>query len=378
MSHAEQLEQETEQTRAQIADTLDELRACMTPGRVLDQLADRMSDGAAAAFARNLKDQTVDNPLAVTLIGAGLAWMMLGPRGASTGGLMRRSGERLREAANDAAENVRGAVDRTGKAASAKSAEWRGKTSSMGEEAGEGLTSAAERARQAGADAADAIRDTTGSMTDAARQRATQTADTVRDTAGSIAESARDTAGQAGDAVSGTAASMSESMQHNMATAYDSISEGARRTAGSLSESTKAAGQRTLQSGTAFLDFCRDQPMVVAGLGLAVGAMIGALLPTSETEDRLMGETSDRVKERAQGVASEQYEGAKKVGERAVEAAKDEAVKQANVEGKGAGAKEEKDRAAGEETADGPTLVPSDQSELERRGQPWTADNAPL
>src|SRR5205085_1358392 len=50
MSHAEQLERETERTRTQIANTLDELRTCMTPGHVLDQLADRVSDGAAAAF----------------------------------------------------------------------------------------------------------------------------------------------------------------------------------------------------------------------------------------------------------------------------------------------------------------------------------------
>ncbi|KRR27591.1 DUF3618 domain-containing protein [Bradyrhizobium retamae] len=73
MSHVEQLERETEQTRAEISSTLDELRACMTPGHVLDRLADRVSQGAGAAFTRNLKDQTVNNPLPVMLIGAGLA-----------------------------------------------------------------------------------------------------------------------------------------------------------------------------------------------------------------------------------------------------------------------------------------------------------------
>jgi hypothetical protein len=77
MSHAEQLERETEQTRAEISSTLDELRACMTPGHVLDQMVDRVSGGTGAAFMRNL------NPLPVTLIGAGLAWLMLGSRGTS-------------------------------------------------------------------------------------------------------------------------------------------------------------------------------------------------------------------------------------------------------------------------------------------------------
>ncbi len=43
MSHAEQLERETEHAREQIANPLDELRTRMTPGYVLDQLADRMA-----------------------------------------------------------------------------------------------------------------------------------------------------------------------------------------------------------------------------------------------------------------------------------------------------------------------------------------------
>src|SRR5439155_22330322 len=107
MSHAEQLERETEQTRTQIANTLDELRTCMTPGHVLDQLADRVSDGAAAAFAQNLKHQTVNNPLPVVLIGAGLAWLMLGPRGSSAGGFMRGTADRLRNATNEATDTMR-------------------------------------------------------------------------------------------------------------------------------------------------------------------------------------------------------------------------------------------------------------------------------
>jgi len=56
------------------------------------------------------------------------------------------------------------------------------------------------------------------------------------------------------------------------------------------------------------------------------------LLPRTETEDRLMGETSDQLKERAQDLAAQQYESAKKVGEHAVKAAEDEAAKRAGQE----------------------------------------------
>ncbi len=362
MSHVEQLEQETEQTRSRIADTLDELRACMTPGHVVDQLADRLSDGAAAAFARNLKDQTVSNPLPVALIGAGLAWLMLSPRG-SNRSFIRGSGARLRTATNDAAESVGDMADSAGRAASGKSAEWSESAANFGRNARETLSATTERAGQAGGDMAGSVKDAAGSMTDAAQQAAAQTAGTFRRTAGSMADSTRESVARAADTMCETAGSVSDSMQ---------------RTAGAVSESAKAAGQRTLQSGSAFLDFCRDQPMILAGFGVAVGAMIGALLPTTETEHQLMGEASDRVKAAAQDLAEKQYESAKKAGERAFDAAKDEAVKQMNQNDKPDHPKDQEERTDNEVKSEGATLVPSEQSELERRGQPWSAEDAPI
>src|SRR5690349_12839297 len=243
MSHAEQLERETEQTRAAIADTLDELRACMTPGHVLDQLADRMSDGSTAAFARNLRDQTVNNPLPVALIGTGLAWLMLGRRGT-------RSGDAL--GAGRAAEVGRRTARDT-----------------MGE-----FSETADTARELAGDASDAIRD-----------RAASAAGTVRDQMASTADAVRD-----------QAASAADSVQRTTAAGYQTLTDAARRTAASVTDSTKAASQRTLQSGSALVDFCREQPLVLAGLGIALGAIMGALLPATEAESRLMGKTSDEVK----------------------------------------------------------------------------------
>ena len=76
MTYTERLEHETEQTRSQIASTLDELRACMTPGQVFNRIAHRVGDAGGAAFVANLKRQTINNPVPVALIGAGLAWLI--------------------------------------------------------------------------------------------------------------------------------------------------------------------------------------------------------------------------------------------------------------------------------------------------------------
>ncbi|MDE5454065.1 DUF3618 domain-containing protein [Bradyrhizobium sp. CSA112] len=351
MSHAEQLERETEQTRAEISSTLDELRACMTPGHVLDQMVDRVSGGTGAAFMRNLKDQTVSNPLPVTLIGAGLAWLMLGSRGTSAGGLMRGTADHLRNVAGDAADSMREATDAASRTASDKKSEWGDAASRLGKEASANLSSTAERARESATEAGSSMREAAGSVAESAQQATSDAAGAMRDTAGS----------------------MTDSVQRSAAAGYEAAADSARRTASTLSESTKAVGQRTWRTGSTFLDLCREQPLMLTGLGVAVGAMIGALLPATETEDQLMGQTSDRVKERAQDVASEQYQDVKEAGERVVEAVQDEAQQLA---GKGEGGS--KDEMAGHAKAHEAKLAPEQQADPEWTGQPWKAENAPL
>jgi hypothetical protein len=63
------------------------------------------------------------------------------------------------------------------------------------------------------------------------------------------------------------------------------------------------------------LDFCRDQPLVLAGLGIALGAAVGAAFPSTETEDQWMGDVSDEVKEQTRTFTKGRYESAKSTAE---------------------------------------------------------------
>jgi hypothetical protein len=72
-----ELEQDAERARAQLATTLDEFRARMTPGQVLDEVVDYARESGGADFLRNLSAQVRANPLPITLVGAGLAWLMM-------------------------------------------------------------------------------------------------------------------------------------------------------------------------------------------------------------------------------------------------------------------------------------------------------------
>ncbi len=89
--------------------------------------------------------------------------------------------------------------------------------------------------------------------------------------------------------------------------------------ASTVAQSTVALEESAVAATRSFVDFAKDQPLVLAGLGLAIGAALGAALPETEAEERLMGDAAEKVKERAQHLAAEQMQIAKQVGEHVVE-----------------------------------------------------------
>jgi len=101
--------------------------------------------------------------------------------------------------------------------------------------------------------------------------------------------------------------------------------QGLERGVRGLSRSASDVGRRTGSGLSQLAQFIQDQPLIAAGLGLAIGAALGAALPETEMENRALGERADEVKARAREAAAEQVEKAKHVAERTYEAAKEEA-----------------------------------------------------
>jgi ElaB/YqjD/DUF883 family membrane-anchored ribosome-binding protein len=213
MSTSEQLEQEAEATRAEIAASLAELRERMTPGQVVDQAVAYVRDGRAGHFARNLGQQVVANPMPVALIGLGLGWLMMGTDRVTLG--------------------ARVAVKR-------------------------------------------ATRDSESDL--------------------------RETARAAGEAIGAAAEE-----------AYGTAADRTRELAGTIGRSAGAVGTNAASGGKNFAEFLRQEPLVLAGIGLALGAVVGAALKVSETEKAFMGKASDAVKEGVADAAEEKLDQAKAV-----------------------------------------------------------------
>jgi hypothetical protein len=286
ITQTERLERETEETRAQVERTLDELRARISPGQLLDQATDYFRNSSGRAFFGNLRDQVVENPVPVTLIGAGIAWLAL------SGAMGRRANGNGHARLDERDWTRRNWNER----------DW-GRTAARAEDlAGEGYQpSAAERARQAAeswtsdaraaaSDAGDALREGASNAADRASTFYDETAEAVtqaRRTAQDWAGDARAAAAEAGDRMRARAGELGDSA----AGMYEDTVRGTRRMARKAADYGRAA-RHAVEPDGALMTFCREQPMLVAGLGIAFGAALGAMLPTSRPERRIMGEAS--------------------------------------------------------------------------------------
>jgi len=240
MTTSAQLELEAEETRSQIAETLDELRDRMTPGQIVDQVIDYMRDSGGGVFMQNFRQQVVANPIPVTLVGAGIAWLAMASRRRGNGSIGRTTG----------------GVGNTG------SETW-----------------------------------------------------PVRDHASAVAEGWSDSAREAGGRIKGTANAAASAVNDAASATYDAAARGSRRGADLLGRTATTLRDNVASGGRSFTDLVKDQPLVLAGLGLALGALLGAVLPGTETEDQLMGDASDTAKSEAQGFAEQKVEQGKAAAE---------------------------------------------------------------
>jgi ElaB/YqjD/DUF883 family membrane-anchored ribosome-binding protein len=306
MSTSEQLERETEEERARISATLEELRARMTPGHVVDRLVDYATDSSGGMFFRNLRQQAIDNPVPVALVGAGLGWLaMAGRRHGSTSRMrpdVSRTADKIGAAGDMVADRARNAAD----TASDTASRW------------------SDRARSAASDLGQRGQTTASNLQDTARK----TTDSVADATSSTYSAAFEFAGDAASQAQGAARSAIGSVTETASTTYGAAADQARRAGDKLQESASEIRGKVTASGRSIMDFVYEQPFVLVGLGLAIGAAIGAASPPTEAEDELMGESSDALKAETADSAKEHLKKGQAVAGRAWQSAMEEADKQ--------------------------------------------------
>jgi hypothetical protein len=135
----------------------------------------------------------------------------------------------------------------------------------------------------------------------------------VRDGLSRDANSATNYASQIKDRVSDTASSYAESVSE--------FAEDTQRNVSERSARLKRQAQSTLQSGMNRV--LRDQPLAVAMAGLAAGAAVAAVFPSTEIEDRTLGSAGEGLRQAAGKAAEKVKDAAGKAGDRLKSAAEE-------------------------------------------------------
>ena len=282
------LERQAEAARAQVADTAESLRNKITPGQMVDEFTGMLSEGDAGAALRNLKAQVRDNPLPLALVGAGLAWLMFGQGRSESSGKSRPGalyGENEYGAWDDEEELLpEGFADED------PASQVYGSRSSASvyddEDHGDGSS-------------------LTGKISGAASSAMAMAGDAL-DTAKDTLSGAKHSAERAGQKIGKSAS-------------------GARR---ALDRRSRSVGRRGAKMRDATQDLIQREPLVLAALGLAAGAAIGALLPHTAVEDETFGGYGRKLRDAGEDMIEKGIEEAKDVASEVYDATRKEADRQ--------------------------------------------------
>lgn len=305
---ADHLEREVEARRASVESTLDALKDRMSVNQVIDEVGQFIGVEDARAALHTAGRQVRENPVALGMIGLGLAWLVLGNSGKDrrTGydGYTGRSGsyEPYSGGSRDWREerSGRGVIDKVVGAVSG-AAESVGHAASA---AGEKISSTLGGARDRASHYADDIGERSGSMRDSAYDRAAH----LREDMGARGDSLRHRAGDFRNA----AADRADDLRHR------------------ASDFRHAAADRAGHMRDQVSTTLEQQPLLIGGVAVVVGAVIGAALPRTRTEDRMMGQYRDDLMDEARaasaGLRDRAMDAAHHTYDAAVDAARDEGL----------------------------------------------------
>lgn len=297
-TETERLAREAEQHRSQVDSTLDQLKDRFSVGQIVDELSGYVREGQGAEMVKNLNRQVRDNPLALGLVGAGIAWLLVGQG-------VRDEGRRLKGRYDDWRDDD-DSFDRDRLSGGGYPiADGRPHTVGSGPYVGPaGSVPGGSSSTYGGS--AGSSQDGGPSVADRARGAASSVSGAASSAASSLAGAAR----SAGSGVSGAAQSASSTLSN----AAGAASEGVSRALHDAQDAAYGAGDAVYRGGAyagervasygrrakrSFLDTLQEEPLIVGAVALAIGAAVGAALPATRREDQLFGGARDRLRDDA-------------------------------------------------------------------------------
>jgi hypothetical protein len=136
----------------------------------------------------------------------------------------------------------------------------------------------------------------------------------------SLSETMRQAGRKASDAV--------HSAQDKISDAMGSAGDAGKSAAHSVSSAAASAKSKAAEFGhgtqRGLMDLIQREPLLIGGLAVAVGAAIGSALPSTKVEDRMIGDTRDRLVDKSKELVQEGVQRAGELAEAAYSGAKAE------------------------------------------------------
>ncbi|MGC3874710.1 DUF3618 domain-containing protein [Halomonas sp. GXIMD04776] len=270
----EEIESDIEGNRERLDRTLHELEEKISPQRLIDTTLDYVRSGGANEFASNLSDTIKNNPVPFVLTGVGLGWLMMA----------QRNPDKYSRRQHHDDVDIHGYEDSRHYPMTTRPAPTGTATGSTRVPPTSSVPSSTSVPPTTGTTAPTTTRVPPAAYTTGA------VGDTdYDDRQGKDRMSgAKEKAQHISSGVKGRAQDMSNSMRDGTAR----MKSGSRSALRGASQGAQNAGQQTTQ-------FIQEHPLVTAALGVAIGAAIGSLLPSTRFENERFGDTRDKLVDRA-------------------------------------------------------------------------------
>ena len=341
MSDSEELAREAEAARARLSDTAERIRDRMSPGQMMDEVLNQFRSGDGGRMLSNMQHQVRDNPMALALVGTGLAWLMMGSGRQAPAPRATPYYPDYPSAGSEPVDTWREDVSRssTWQEDSLRGDVWHEDTARSSE--ARSLTgSSGTGARPASSMTGSSGMGSSGMGSSAAGSSGTGSSGT------GFASSSRPDSSSSGsmtETVKDSVTDMAHGASEALSSARSAVGEGlheASDRAQRLAHDVRSAGSHAFrdvrhsaadmghQARGTFLDVLEREPLVIGALGVAVGAALGAFLPATDVERRHLGPTGEALKEKATELVDRGVAKAKDAAAEVYETARDEADRQ--------------------------------------------------
>jgi hypothetical protein len=320
------IQRQIDHTRAQLAMTVTAIGDRLSPENLIEQAKTTAKEAAVGRIKdmRNEANRRVEevsggvgqtireNPLPVAVIGLGLGWLWLAGRNRQDNYRMRgnytTSGYRYYEGDgpnggyrgnygrgySDYEMDERGGLGR-------RMEDARDRVGEMAYDAAQMVDQRAGQMKQSVGSAAHDAGETVGDMAQRAGSAISDAADRVGQTVSGAAERV----GEMGQNVSQTVGERAGMAQERLGQAVDHTLSEAERLRHEAQWRSQMAMERTKQSFWSSMD---ANPLAVGAVLALAGAAIGASIPATEYENRLLGETRDKLMDEARSRAQDTME----------------------------------------------------------------------